>query len=142
MPAAPLPVVCALILSKDRVLLARRPEGRRLGGLWEFPGGKIEAGETAEAALHRELREELGCVVEIRERLPDTRHEYDWGAILLIAFVCVLRPDSPEPRALEHSALEWAAWEEIKDDELAPADVPVAVLLRSSRLKESGSCGI
>ena len=109
-PSPPVPVVCALLLRGDEVLLARRPEGKRLGGLWEFPGGKVDAGETAEAALHRELREELDCAVDTLAQLPDAPFDYDWGVILLKPFVCSLRPDSPEPRALEHSALAWVKW--------------------------------
>lgn len=124
-PAPPVPVVCALILRGGRVLLARRPAGKKLGGLWEFPGGKVDAGEDAAAALHRELREELNCAVEILARLPDAAHDYGWGRIVLTPFVCRLRPDSPEPRALEHSALAWADWRALDDYELAPADVPV-----------------
>ncbi len=133
MKAAPVPVVCALILRGDEVLLARRPEGKKLAGLWEFPGGKVDAGEDPADALHRELREELNCCVDILERLPDAEHDYGWGRILLTPFVCRLRPDSPEPHALEHSALTWASWGRAGDFELAPADLPVlASFLASS----------
>ncbi len=124
----PVPVVCALLLRGDQVLLARRPEGKKLSGLWEFPGGKVDAEESAEAALRRELKEELGCEVDIQTQLPAAPFDYDWGSILLLPFVCVLRPDSPEPRALEHSALAWVKWTELDRFELAPADVPVVAL--------------
>jgi 8-oxo-dGTP diphosphatase len=124
-------VVCAIIRRENTFLLARRPEGKRLGGFWEFPGGKIEPGESAEAALHRELAEELGCAVVITHTLPPVEHVYEWGGIRLIPFVCEMAADSAEPFAHEHSALEWAAFEAFQRYELAPADLPVLELLKS-----------
>ncbi len=106
-------------------MLAQRPHGKTLGGLWEFPGGKVEAGESAEAALHRELMEELGCTVEITQSLAPFEHAYAWGSIRLIPFVCKLSAGSPEPHAHEHAALAWVTCEELKSYDLAPADVPL-----------------
>ena len=128
------PVVCALIEREGEVLLAKRAPGSRLGGLWEFPGGKVEPGETAEAALHRELKEELDCQVRVREALPVVRFAYDWVEIDLSPFVCELTPASPPPRALEHSDLVWVSWKDVAKFELAPADVPVL------RLYQAQSC--
>ena len=121
----PVPVVCAIIVRGDRILLAQRPPDKKLGGLWEFPGGKVEAGESAEDALHRELQEELGCSVRITQALAPFVHAYAWGRIELIPFVCELADGSPEPHAHEHTALVWVERGELLSYELAPADVPL-----------------
>jgi 8-oxo-dGTP diphosphatase len=121
----PVPVVCAIIVRGGRIMLAQRPPDKKLGGLWEFPGGKVEAGESAEAALHRELQEELGCTVRITQTLVPFVHAYDWGRIELIPFLCELAEGSPEPHAHEHTALVWVERGELKRYELAPADVPL-----------------
>ncbi len=125
-PARPLPVVCAVIFNRDdRVLLAQRPAHKHLGMKWEFPGGKIEAGESPEQALVREIREELGCEIFIRRALPPFTHDYGTVVIEMIPFVCELAPTSPMPRAHEHAALAWVEIAELKNYDLAPADWPV-----------------
>lgn len=111
-------------------MIAKRPMGKKLEGLWEFPGGKVEPGEAAEAALHRELQEELGCVVMVTEALPACEHAYEWGVIQLMPFVCVLAAGSAEPHTHEHEELAWVTLEEINGYELAPADWPVVAMLR------------
>ena len=121
----PVPVVCAILVRGDLIMLAQRPPDKKLGGLWEFPGGKVEAGESAEAALHRELQEELGCTVRITQTLAPFVHAYDWGRIELIPFVCELADGSTEPHAHEHTALVWVERGELKEYEMAPADVPL-----------------
>lgn len=121
----PVPVVCAIIRRGGRIMLAQRPPDKKLGGLWEFPGGKVEAGESAEMALHRELAEELGCIVRITQRLAQFVHAYEWGCIELIPFVCELTAESAEPRALEHTALAWVERGDLSGYNLAPADVPL-----------------
>ncbi|OYW72273.1 MAG: hypothetical protein B7Z37_25345 [Verrucomicrobia bacterium 12-59-8] len=125
----PVPVVCAIILRDERIMLAQRPPDKKLGGLWEFPGGKVEAGESAETALHRELQEELGCSVRITQTLTPFVHAYGWGSIELIPFVCELAEDSPEPHAHEHTALVWVERTELRSYDLAPADVPLVMEL-------------
>lgn len=124
-PPPPVPVVCAIILRDGRILLAQRPPDKKLGGLWEFPGGKVEPGESAEAALHRELEEELGCRVRVTQALAPFVHAYDWGRIELIPFLCELATGSAEPQAHEHTALAWVVREDLQNYDLAPADVPV-----------------
>ena len=126
-PIPPVPVVCAIIVRDERILLAQRPPDKKLGGLWEFPGGKVEAGESTEAALHRELQEELGCAVRITQTLAPFVHAYDWGGIELIPFVCELTADSPEPHPHEHTALMWVERGELRSYDLAPADVPLVM---------------
>lgn len=124
-----LDVVCAVLERNGTVMIAKRPEGKRLGGLWEFPGGKVEAGESAEQALHRELQEELGCQVRITRELPPCEHAYDWGRIRLIPFVCGLTAESTEPHPHEHSELHWVTLDQLNDYDLAPADLPVVKVL-------------
>lgn len=128
-PTPPVPVVCAIIVRDERIMLAQRPPDKKLGGLWEFPGGKVEAGESAEAALHRELQEELGCTVSITKTLSPFVHAYDWGRIELIPFVCELASDSPEPHPHEHTELVWVERAQLRSYNLAPADVPLLTAL-------------
>ena len=111
-------------------MIAKRPMGKRLGGLWEFPGGKVEPDEEPEAALHRELQEELGCVVFVTKALPVCDHAYEWGVIRLMPFVCELAAGSAEPHAHEHEELAWVMLEELNSYKLAPADWPVVEMLR------------
>lgn len=124
-PPPPVPVVCAIIRRDGRIMLAQRPPDKKLGGHWEFPGGKVEPGESAAAALHRELQEELGCTVRITQTLAPFVHAYNWGRIELIPFVCELTADSPEPHPHEHTALVWVEPTQLQTYNLAPADVPL-----------------
>lgn len=128
-PATAIEVVCAVIRREGRVLLAKRPAGKRLGGLWEFPGGKVEPGELPAEALRREIREELACDVRVRQALESCAHEYEWGGIVLLPFICEMDAGSPEPLPHEHEEIAWVRAGEIADYELAPADVPVARML-------------
>jgi 8-oxo-dGTP diphosphatase len=121
----PVEVVCAVIRRGGRVLIARRPAGKRLAGLWEFPGGKLEPGESTEAALHRELSEELGCRVTGLQAGPEVLHAYPWCTVRMFAFACTLAADSPPPVALEHTDLAWVAPADLAGCELAPADLPL-----------------
>lgn len=121
------PVVCAILQDKDRVLVARRPMDKLLGGLWEFPGGKVDPGESPEDALHRELMEELGCTVRILATLPAFDHEYDWCIVHLHPYVVRLSSSSTPPQALEHLDLRWVDSTEILglESAMAPADLPL-----------------
>lgn len=126
MPASsPIPVVCALIEREGRVLIARRPAHKHLGLKWEFPGGKVEAGETAEAAVIREICEELGCTISILRPLPAFAYDYQTVVIEMIPFVVKLTASSREPAAIEHSELAWVTLAELGSYDLAPADLPV-----------------
>jgi 8-oxo-dGTP diphosphatase len=120
------PVVCAVIVdATGRVLLAQRPPHKHLGLKWEFPGGKVENGETPEHAIVREIREELGCVIRIERPLPRFTHQYPGALIEMIPFVCRLADDSGPPHPHEHTALTWVERETLPDYDLAPADWPV-----------------
>lgn len=129
-PRPPVPVVCAVIAdAAGRVLLAQRPAHKHLGLKWEFPGGKVEPGEAPEAALVRELREELGCEVAALRALPRFTHDYGAVTIAMIPFRCTLAPGSPPPHAHEHVALAWVAPGDVRAYDLAPADWPVVAAL-------------
>jgi 8-oxo-dGTP diphosphatase len=128
----PIPVVCALIGRGGRVLVARRPAHKHLPFKWEFPGGKVEPGETAGAAIVREIREELGCEFVIDRALPRFTHAYA-ETIEMIPFSGHLAPGSPEPHPHEHSAIEWVAPENLDHYDLAAADLPVVTAFRALR---------
>jgi len=121
---------CALIDSDGRVLLARRPEGKKMAGLWEFPGGKLNPGETPEAALIRELKEELGIDVTTACLAPFAfaSHAYDGFHLLMPLFLC--RRWKGIPSARENQALKWVRPERLGDYEMPPADKPLIPLLR------------
>ncbi|RME21172.1 MAG: NUDIX domain-containing protein [Deltaproteobacteria bacterium] len=124
----PLRVVAGAIIVGGRVLAARRPPGGPRGGLWELPGGKVEAGESDAAALARELAEELGVTVAVGERLASHLHRYPDGAIHLSAMRCELVAGRPEPR--EHAALRWLDSRTLDEVEWAAADMPLLEAVR------------
>ncbi|MEI8087986.1 MAG: (deoxy)nucleoside triphosphate pyrophosphohydrolase [Opitutaceae bacterium] len=133
MPApTPIPVVCAVIEdSSGRILIAQRPTDKHLGLKWEFPGGKVEPGEAPEAALLRELREELGCAVVITRALEPFHYDYTRVVIEMFPFVCQLAAGSAAPVALEHVEIRWILPAEISNFDLAPADWPVVARYRA-----------
>ncbi|MGO1539821.1 MAG: (deoxy)nucleoside triphosphate pyrophosphohydrolase [Leucobacter sp.] len=121
-------VVGAVIVRDETILCAQRGPGA-LEGMWEFPGGKIEPGETPEEALRRELVEELLIDVEVGKKVVTTVYEYDFGVVTLTTFYC--RLDEGEPTLTEHVAVRWLAVEELPSLEWAPADVPAIDKIRS-----------
>ena len=120
----------ALIDSDGRVLLAQRPEGKSLAGLWEFPGGKIEAGETPEASLIRELHEELGIETWQSCLAPLTfaSHSYDNFHLLMPLFACRRWNGVVEGR--EGQSLAWVRPDKLRDYPMPPADLPLIPILR------------
>ncbi|MGE4610101.1 MAG: 8-oxo-dGTP diphosphatase MutT [Paracoccaceae bacterium] len=120
----------ALIDPDGRVLLAQRPEGKSMAGLWEFPGGKVEVGETPEAALIRELHEELGIDTWESCLAPLTfaSHSYDDFHLLMPLFLCRKWKGTPHPR--EGQALKWVRANKLRDYPMPPADVPLIPILR------------
>ena len=123
-------VACALIDPDNRVLIAQRPEGKSLAGLWEFPGGKIEPGERPEDALIRELHEELGIDVTHACLAPFVfaSHAYDDFHLLMPLYLC--RRWSGIVTAKEHQALKWVRPVKLRDYPMPPADEPLLVHLR------------
>jgi 8-oxo-dGTP diphosphatase len=127
-----LPVVAAALVDADgRILLQQRPAGKALAGLWEFPGGKIETGETPEAALIRELGEELGISVAESCLAPATFASATLGDrhLLLLLYVC--RKWEGEPRAIEASALTWVRPVQMHALPMPPADRPLIGLIEA-----------
>ena len=129
-PPVVLVVAVALIDADGRVLLARRPEGKSMAGLWEFPGGKVRDGEAPETALIRELKEELGIDVAANCLAPLTfaSHRYETFHLLMPLYVC--RRWSGNVAAREGQALQWVRPERLSDHPMPPADKPLVAALR------------
>ena len=121
-------VAAALIDGRGRVLIAQRPPGKHLAGMWEFPGGKVEPGEAPVEALRRELLEEIGIAIETPRPLLRLRHTYSYGEVLLD--VWVVRRYRGEPRSLDSQALRWCGRASLGTAGLLPADRPIIGALR------------
>jgi 8-oxo-dGTP diphosphatase len=129
MPRLLLVAACALVDADRRVLIARRPEGKSLAGLWEFPGGKVEPDETPEQAIIRELHEELAITVSEPCLAPLTFTSHDYGEfhILLPLFVCRRWEGIPEPR--EAQEIRWVRANRLRQFPMPPADEPLVAHL-------------
>lgn len=116
-------VVGAAIIDGGRVLVAQRPYSDKAykSLKWEFPGGKIEPGESEEQAIRREVGEELGCRIEVDALLPQIEHEYPDFILLMTICICRLA-ESSEPKCLEHNAIRWCQPDELPSLEWAAAD--------------------
>jgi 8-oxo-dGTP diphosphatase len=123
-------VACALVDPDGRVLIAQRPEGKAMAGLWEFPGGKVEAGERPEDALIRELKEELGIEVSAACLAPFVfaSHAYESFHLLMPLYLC--RRWSGTVVRHEHAALAWVRPNRLADYPMPPADEPLVAWLR------------
>ena len=130
-------VVGAVFVRNNKVLAAKRGEGKSLAGFWEFPGGKIEAEETAEVALRREIAEELLVEVEVGDFITTTDHEYDFGVVSLSTFYCRLLGE--EPKLTEHAEIRWLDATELTSVTWAPADIPAIELIMKDA--ENGRLG-
>lgn len=128
-----LAVVAAIIENnRGEILLAQRPLGKTMAGLWEFPGGKIEAQETAEQALHRELKEELELDVSIKNHLGIFEHRYEWAQVELHVFV--VQAQSEPKTTADVQNYRWTNVSNIQLEELTPADVrPFQIYSQASR---------
>ena len=133
--SAYLPVVAAVIYQDQNLLLARRKPGKSMGGYWEFPGGKIEAGETAESALARELEEEFSIQVSVGSHIATHRHDYEHIKIELIAHETKI--ESGEFELCDHDAIVWVTPEEAAGYKLAPADIPILEHILNSQTATS-----
>ncbi|HEV7318190.1 MAG TPA: 8-oxo-dGTP diphosphatase MutT [Ensifer sp.] len=120
---------CALVDTDGRILLAQRPEGKSLAGLWEFPGGKVEAGETPEETLIRELDEELGIQTKVACLAPLTfaSHTYDDFHLLMPLYVC--RRYEGVATGREGQAIKWVRPKSLRDYPMPPADEPLIPFL-------------
>ncbi|PWC06070.1 (deoxy)nucleoside triphosphate pyrophosphohydrolase [Mycetocola zhujimingii] len=120
-------VVGAVIRRDGSILCAQRGAGGSLAGMWEFPGGKIEPGETPREALEREIVEELQCRVSVGAQVTSTVHEYDFGIVTLTTYYCELVEGIPV--LSEHDAVVWLQPSQLRTLEWAPADVPAVELI-------------
>lgn len=120
-------VTGAVLIKDNKVLAAKRGPEMSLPGYWEFPGGKIEPGESPEESLKRELQEELLCDAVVGRRITTTEHEYDFGIVVLSTYYCTLL--DREPELTEHAEIRWVAPEELFALDWAPADIPAVELI-------------
>jgi len=117
-------IVTAAILRKDgRILITRRPQGKPHGGLWEFPGGKLEEYESPEECLRREIDEELALEIDVEGIFEVVHHRYEWGPVLILAYDC--RPRGGAIRNLGVTEHRWVLPGELARFPLLPADVPI-----------------
>ncbi len=124
-------VAVAMIDPDGRVLLARRPEGKSMAGLWEFPGGKVEAGETPEAALDRELREELGVEICVPCLAPLSFASHTYDDFHLFMPLYILRKWDGIARPREGQELAWVRPARLRDYAMPPADAPLVAALET-----------
>jgi 8-oxo-dGTP diphosphatase len=127
-------VSCAIIIRDSNILIVRRSPEMRLAGKWEFPGGKLDEGESPEESIIREIKEELLIDIEIRLALESSFYSYPRGDIELFPFVCHIA-ENQEPKLTEHDAIAWVSVSELYDYDLAPADVPILKQLEAIELK-------
>jgi 8-oxo-dGTP diphosphatase len=123
-------VAVALIDADGRILLAQRPPGKKMAGLWEFPGGKVDAGETPEAALVRELREELDIDTRRSCLAPLTfaSHAYDDFHLMMPLYLCRIWQGTPRP--VEGQVLKWVRPYDMGGFDMPPADLPLVAMLQ------------
>lgn len=123
-------VTAAIIFNRGKVLIARRAPGEKFAGGWEFPGGKIEHGETPEECLKRELFEEFGIDTLVNNFVIESIYEYNMGSIRLLAYlVDIIKGDI---KLTVHDVFHWVNLENILDYNLLPADIPIAVHIKEA----------
>ncbi len=128
-------VAAALLDAEGRVLLAERPAGKSMAGLWEFPGGKIEAGETPEAALVRELREELSIEIDVRALRPLTFASFAYDSFHLLMPLYACREWAGRVHPAEQQRVAWVWPSSLKDYPAPPADLPLFEALEAEHAK-------
>lgn len=121
-------VVGAVVTKDGLVLCAQRGPDGNLPGYWEFPGGKVETGESMQEALQREIQEELACTIHVGSQVTETIYEYDFGVVSLTTFYSTLT--SGTPQASEHSALAWLEPLDLNTLQWAPADIPAILQIQ------------
>ena len=124
-------VTAAIIQEQGRFFVARRGPGEKLAGLWEFPGGKVEPGETLQECLKREIAEELGVEAIVGDVVTESHYKYEHGEILLVALQTELKGN--DIKLSVHDQEDWLLPEQILALELAPADIPIAKFLMESK---------
>lgn len=130
-------VVCLVAIDPDyKILATQRAKDKLLGLLWEFPGGKIDQGESPEHALRREIVEELGIELVALSRLPSVTHQYDFGNIQLIPFLTKMEIHPKLSELNAHAAAQWIALKDWNQLQWAPADLPIIDWLLSTELSK------
>ncbi len=124
-------VTAAILIDDNRILIARRPSDDRLAGLWEFPGGKLETGETPRDCLRRELWEEFGIQTRIGPFFDETEYHYDHLSIRLLVYQAEIESGQLRPRV--HDAVRWVTPEQMSGFRFAPADRPIVTRLQIDR---------
>lgn len=137
MPVPVLDVSAAVIIHNNTVLLAKRPQGKEFAGYWEFPGGKVEPGETHTDCLKREIMEELGVTIETGSLLTIADHAQTHRIIRLSAFFATITDG--HPAAIEHEEIRWCAIPELQNLHLAPADLEIAGILMQHHTRHRSS---
>jgi 8-oxo-dGTP diphosphatase len=125
-------VVGAVIIENGKILCAQRGQAKALPLKWEFPGGKIEVGESPQEALTREINEEMHCKIEIGDQIEHTVYEYDFGIVHLTTFYCKLIEGKPV--LTEHVSIKWLSRDELMSLDWAPADIPAIEIISSTPL--------
>ena len=125
-------VVGAVIENEEgEILCAQRPEGKNLALKWEFPGGKIEVGESPTAALKRELQEEMALDIEILDEITTTTYEYDFGIVVLTTYFSKIKAGNIQ--LLEHEEMKWMKADDIDQLDWAPADIPAIKIIKEKK---------
>jgi 8-oxo-dGTP diphosphatase len=124
-------VTAAIIQDQGRFFVARRGPGEKLAGLWEFPGGKVEPGETLQESLKREIAEELGVEAIVGDVVTESHYKYEHGEILLVALQAEIK--GKDIKLSVHDREDWLFPEQILALELAPADIPIAKFLMETK---------
>jgi 8-oxo-dGTP diphosphatase len=125
-------VTAALLIQDSKVLIARRKAHARLGGKWEFPGGKVEKGETAEACLRRELREELDIDATVGQYMGESIYPYDFGTVKILFYRAFW--DGKPIVSKDHQEVQWVSMDRLEEYDFAPADVSFVEKLGSGNM--------
>lgn len=126
-------VAAAIIVRNGKIFIAQRPEGKSLAHHWEFPGGKLEEGETLPQCLKRELREELNIDADVGEYFMISTYDYEFGTIALNAFWVTVKGNG-EVKSNEHENTAWVSPQELDNYKFAPADMPIVAKLKELKL--------
>jgi len=124
-------VTAAILIQDDKVFIGQRKSGKQMANLWEFPGGKLEDGETQQECLIREMREEFGVEVAVRDYFGESVYHYEHGSIKLVAYL--VDWTGGEMSLSDHKDCRWVSFNDLEDYDFVPADMPFVQKLRKTR---------